>query len=216
VYAFTIDVAGQDEGAVAELEQLQNPKRDSTVLTVFELDIPSGDPLQLKPTYRAVMRLAWLGVKHSAIYGQLVSLAETWQPVKVIVDATGVGAGLANFLVDRLGSKVVPFEFSQVSKSDLGWAFISVIETGRYKEYAPLDAEMARQLEYCQYEINEGPGKLMKWSVPDGTRDVATGDLLHDDYVLSAALIALLDQEPWGTGDSLIVSQKDILEELSF
>jgi hypothetical protein len=216
VYAFTIDVAGQDEGAVQDLEQLQNPKRDSTVLTVFELEVPHGDPLQIKPTYKVITRLAWVGIKHSSLYGKIVSQAETWQPVKVIVDATGVGAGLANFLVDRLGTKVVPFEFSPVSKSDLGWAFISVIETGRFKDYTPADPEMQRQLDYCQYEIKEGPGKLMTWSVPDGTRDVATGDLVHDDYVLSAALIALLDQEPWGTGDSQVIGQKDILEELQF
>ena len=52
----------------------------------------------------------------------------------------------------------------------------------------------------------------MRWAVPDGTRDVATGDLVHDDYVLSAALISLLDQETWGVGDSQVVQQKDILE----
>jgi hypothetical protein len=216
IYAFTIDVAGQDEGAVTDLEQLANPKRDSTVLTIFDLEIPQVDHVVQKPLYRVAMRFAWQGVKHSLLYGQLVSLAETWQPVKLIVDATGVGAGLANFLVDRLGSKVLPFEFSQVSKSDLGWAFISVIETGRFKDYTPADPEFARQLEYCQYEILEGPGKIMRWSVPDGTRDVATGDLVHDDYLMSAALISLLDQEPWGTGESQIVEQKDVLEGLKF
>jgi hypothetical protein len=216
VYAFTIDVAGQDEGAVQDLEQLANPKRDSTVLTIFQLDLPATDHLQLKPTYKVVQRVAWRGVKHSTLYSTIVGLAETWQPVKVIIDATGVGAGLAGFLVDRLGSKVIPFEFSQVSKSDLGWAFLSVVETGRYKEYAPADAEMQRQLEYCQYVIMDGPGKIMKWSVPDGTRDVASGDLVHDDYILSAALIAQLDGETWGSSDSAVVVQKDILKELSF
>jgi hypothetical protein len=29
------------------------------------------------------------------------------------------------------------------------------------------DAGFTRQLEYCQYEIMEGPGKIMRWSVPD-------------------------------------------------
>jgi hypothetical protein len=216
VYAFTIDVAGQDEGAVQDLAQLQNPRRDSTVLTIFEIEVPGADQLITKPIYRVVSRIAWQGVKHSSIYGTIVSLAEVWQPVRVIIDATGVGAGMAAFLMDRLGSKVIPFEFSQVSKSDLGWAFISVIETGRYKEYSPMDKTMAEQLEYCQYQILEGPGKTMRWGVPDGTRSVATGDLVHDDYVLSAALIAQLDEETWGTGESQVVVQKDILEELTF
>ncbi len=215
-YAFTIDVAGQDEGAIADLEQLANPRRDSTVLTIFEVEPPASGQLQVKPTYKVVCRLAWRGVKHSSLYSVITGLAETWQPLRVIIDATGVGAGLAGFLVDRLGSRVIPFEFSQVSKSDLGWAFISVIETGRFKDYTPADEEFSRQLEYCQYEILEGPGKLMRWAVPDGTRDIATGELVHDDFILSAALIAQLDQETWGTGESTVVNQKDILSELSF
>jgi hypothetical protein len=216
IYVFTIDLAGQDEGAALQLELLQNPERDSTVLTIFELEIPGVDHVINKPTYKVVMRFAWQGVKHSQLYSVIIGLADLWQPVKVIIDATGVGAGVANFLLDRLGSKVVAFEFSSVSKSDLGWSFLSVIETGRFKDYAPADEEFSRQLEYCQYEIMDGPGKIMRWAVPDGTRDVATGDLVHDDYILSAALIALLDQETWGTGDSQVISAKDILEELKF
>jgi len=198
------------------LEQLANPKRDSTVLTIFELEIPSTDHLVTKPIYKVLLRLSWQGVKHSALYGTFLGLVDLWQPVKLIIDATGVGAGLAAFLADKLGSKVLPFEFSQVSKSDLGWSFLSIIETGRYKDYYPLDPEMSLQLEYCQYVIMDGPGKIMRWSVPDGTRDVATGDLVHDDCVLSAALISLLDQETWGTGESQVIKSKDILEELKF
>jgi hypothetical protein len=201
VYVFTIDVAGQDEGAVQDLEQLQNPKRDSTVLTIFEVDTKSAnDPLIRKPTYRVMNRHVWQGVKHSRLYGTILGLAELWSPVKVIIDATGVGAGLASFLMDRLGSRLVPFEFSQVSKSDLGWDFITTIESGRFLEFHPMDEEMIRQLEHCQYNILDGPGKIMRWGVPDGTRDALTGELVHDDYVVSAALVAVLDHETWGVG----------------
>ncbi len=216
IYAFTIDVAGQDENALLDLDHLSNAKRDSTVLTIFELDIPAIDHVVQKPIYKVMLRLSWVGVKHSTLYTTIVNLDALWQPVKVIIDATGVGAGVASFLTDRLGSKVVPFEFSQVSKSDLGWSFLSVIETGRFKDFCPQETEFTRQLEYCQYEILEGPGKTMRWSVPDGTRDVATGELVHDDQLMSAALISLLDQETWGTGESSIIGQTDILEELSF
>lgn len=222
-YAFTIDVAGQDEGAVAELEKLANPSRDSTVLTIFELDTSGvNDPLIRRPTYRVMNRRIWQGVKHSQLYGTILRLAEQWSPVKVIIDATGVGAGLASFLMDRLGSRLVPFEFSQMSKSDLGWDFITAIESGRYKEYrasdgmSPMDEEMNRQLEHCQYSILDGPGKVMRWGVPDGRRDVSTGELVHDDYIVSAALISVLDHESWGVGESLIVLQKDILEGMRF
>ena len=40
-----------------------------------------------------------------------------------MIDATGLGAGLASFLGNALGGGiVVPFVFTQKSKSDLGWA----------------------------------------------------------------------------------------------
>jgi hypothetical protein len=216
-YAFTIDVAGADEAVTDDMEQLSNPSRDSTALTIFEVDTSSlNDPLIRKPTYRVVNRVVWQGVKHSRLYGTILGLAEQWSPVKVIIDATGVGAGLAGFLMDRLGSHLVAFEFSQVSKSDLGWDFITVIESGRYKEPSPIDEEMSRQLEHCQFTILDGPGKTMRWGVPDGQRDAITGELVHDDYVVSAALISVLDHESWGLGESLIVPQKDIIDDLSF
>ncbi len=223
-YAFSIDVAGADEAAMSigigagrGLPPLSNPSRDSTVLTVFEIDTSSlNDPLIRKPTYRVVKRCVWQGVKHSQLYGTIIGLTEQWSPVKVIIDATGVGAGLAGFLADRLGSHLVPFEFSQASKSDLGWDFISIIENGRYKEFSPMDIEMIRQLEYCQYNILDGPGKIMRWGVPDGQRDVTTGEQVHDDYVVSAAMISLLDHEGWGLGVSQVVHPKDIFEEMKF
>jgi hypothetical protein len=210
-------VAGQDEGASAEIEALSNPRRDSTVLTIFEVDVSTvADSLLGKPTYRVVNRLAWQGTRHTSLYGTILSLVGVWQPVKVIIDATGVGAGLADFLSKPLGSRLVAFKFSQKSKSDLGWVFISIIETGRYKEFHPMDGEMSRQLEHCQYTIVDGPGKMMRWGVPDGTREVTSGDLVHDDYVLSAALISLLDHDSWGNAVSQIVSPKDILEGMKF
>jgi len=213
IYCFTIDVAGQDETVFTDSTMLSNPKRDSTVLTIFELEIPRSDQVISKPIYRVVNRLSWIGAKHSTLYSVIIGLNSSWAPVKLIIDATGVGAGLASFLMDKLGTKVIPFEFSQVSKSDLGWDFIAIIETDRFKEYSPFDPEMMRQLEYCTYEIMEGPGKVMRWSVPDGTRDISNGDLLHDDYIVSAALISLLDQETWGIGESHVIVAKDILED---
>ncbi len=94
------------------------------------------------PTYRVVDRLAWTGVKHTALHEQLVDLARNvWGLSALVVDATGVGAGLASFLADRLGRgprKVIvePFVFTAKSKSDLGWAFVALIDGGRIKEYA--------------------------------------------------------------------------------
>lgn len=63
-------------------------------------------------------------------------------------------------------------------------------------------------------EINPGPNRTMKWSVPDGTRDPATGEIIHDDLVISAALCALLDEMVWGHTVSAIVAAEDPLDNL--
>jgi hypothetical protein len=42
-----------------------------------------------------------------------------------------------------------------------------------------------------------GPSRLIHWGVPDGTRDQATGELVHDDDLITAALCHELDQLEW-------------------
>jgi hypothetical protein len=223
IYAFLVDVAGEDEGQTGEGIGLENPSRDSTALTIVRLDLSKlNDPAIGKPVYRVVWRKLWTGDKHTAIYAELLALAEVWQTRYVVVDATGVGAGLASFLAKPLAGRVIPFEFTQKSKSDLGWAFLSILETGRYKEHAPVSArlnlqeEFWRQCEFTQLEVLPGPGKVMRWSVPDGTRDPSSGELLHDDLVVSAALCAVIDEQSWGSAESAIIHQPDILGKLSW
>ena len=55
----------------------------------------------------------------------------------------------------------------------------------------------------------------MKWGVPDGTRCPETGEVLHDDWVLSAALAAALDGQSWGIhAPALVVRRPDPLAEI--
>lgn len=111
----------------------------------------------------------------------------------MVVDATGVGAPVVGILAGVLGKRVLPFVFSSVSKSELGWNFCGVIDSGRFKDYAPDGADDTRwwwqQLAAVEYEVRPGPGQLMKWAVPDPA--------LHDDLVMSAALVAVLDGQDW-------------------
>jgi len=60
-------------------------------------------------------------------------------------------------------------------------------------------------------EIIPGPERRMRWGVPAGTRDPASGELVHDDLVLSAALVAALEGQPWGLGDSTLNPAPDPL-----
>ena len=51
---------------------------------------------------------------------------------------------------------------------------------------------------------------MMKWGVPDGTRDPETGELVHDDLLISVALCAALDAQEWGLGLSEIGESVDL------
>ena len=53
-----------------------------------------------------------------------------------------------------------------------------------------------QQYAACQSEILPGPGKVLRWGVPEGCRSV-TGEILHDDYVMADSLVAVLDRLPW-------------------
>ena len=101
---------------------------------------------------------------------------------------------------------MIPFTFSSKTKSDLGWAFLALIDSGRLQDHTPaaegpdalneLQALFFNQLAHCQYEIQTGPDKRIRWGVPDGTRNLASGELVHDDLVVSAALLGALDPAP--------------------
>ena len=254
LYAMTLDVAGEDEALIAdpesgEVESLANPKRDSTALTVFEVDLASvDDPLINKPTYKVVQRREWIGVKHSTLYGAIKAMAELFAVRYLVVDCTGVGAGLTSFLSASLGDKVVPFEFNVRTKSDLLWDFLGIIDSGRYKDCAiahpePVDREAFppgkgyeevdqqgeeattpctelaevfwNQIQFCEFEILPGPQKRVRWGVPDGRRDPATGDLVHDDLLISAALCAVLDKKKWAVSrPTYIIQASDPLDDL--
>jgi hypothetical protein len=131
----------------------------------------------------------------------LVDLARNvWRASVVVVDATGVGAGLASFLAATLAERrggraipVVPFVFSAASKSALGWDLLGLIDAGRLKDYRDDGDSLSRlfraQMAATIYETPPGPGRPLRWGVPTSRG--------HDDLVMSAALAATLDGFDW-------------------
>jgi hypothetical protein len=228
IYALTLDLAGEDEAASPDfdpiaLHDLHNPDRDSTALTVIRVDLSTlSDDLHQAPTYHVVNRYLWTGIRHTTLYARLKALADLWSARYLVVDATGVGAGLASFLDKALPGLVIPFVFTPCSKSDLGWSFLALIETGRYKEYSPspsashdeLQSLFWEQVKNCQSNVLPGPAKTIRWGVPRATRHPATGEILHDDLLISASLTALLDDCPWGVALSAIIPSIDPLHDL--
>jgi hypothetical protein len=226
-YAMLLDVAGADE-AVQDLAggDLANPGRDATALTIVAVAPGQEDGLSPDlPTYRVVHRRHWVGVSHTALFSQIRALAETWQVTRLVVDATGVGAGLTAFLDKALPGKVEPFIFSSKTKSELGWNFLAVIDSGRFRDYACPDGETGeqarlaklfyREADFCQYTVQPGPDKRLKWGVPDGTRDPASGELVHDDLLISASLCVVLDEATWQTHlPAVIIPGRDPIKEI--
>jgi len=208
-YAVLVDVGGEDK---------DGSEHDSTAVTVVEIDLSTlADEVLKAPTYQVLERYLWTGESQSEIYGKVRGIVDHWMPRYCVVDSTGVGAGLASFLEKAFPGVIVPFYFSQKSKSQLGWGFLAVIETGRFKDTA--SADMLKELfyeqcEHCSLAVGEGPNKPMKWGVLDGTRN-NHGDLVHDDLLISAALCAALDEQSWGLARGAVAGETDIFRGMS-
>ncbi len=222
MYVMALDVAGEDEEGGLQTSLGSTPARDATALTIARVDLAAYNPL---PSYQIVHRRLWVGVRHSALFTEILQMAGDWSVRYMVCDATGVGAGLTSFLARALGQKVIPFVFSSKSKSDLGWSFLSLIDSGRLQDHAPtedsllalgrIQAQFFTQLSHCQYEIQPGPDKRIQWGVPEDTRNLQTGNLVHDDLLISAAMLSVLDSQPWSLpGPAAIVQAPDPLDSM--
>jgi len=195
--------------------EVQERGRDSTALKIVEID-RSTLALPGKPSYLVVHRQEWCGEKHVQVFGALRALVLTWKPMRIVIDATGVGKGLWSMLDNYLGSdKVVPVKFTAKLKSELGFGFIGMIESRRYREYDPFPEGLRLQMDRCRSEIVPGPTRLMRWGVPDGTRDPATGQPVHDDDLITGALCVMLDGLEWYFhSPSVWINPKNPLKEM--
>ena len=183
IYVAGIDLAGEAEDGEEAYRTGTAPRRDATVVTIGELDFSFCNEVIKQPVIRVTEHYRWTGRKHSELYPQLVDiLKNVWRCRKIAVDATGVGEPVSSFLRQALGRKVLPFTFSQKSKSELGFNLIAAVNAGRLKvykgdgsaEYGEFWGEMERAK--GQYR----PNRTMNFYV-----DRAQG---HDDFLMSLAL----------------------------
>ncbi len=202
LYIATIDIGGQDEQTAAP-GQLDNPRRDYTIITIFTV---SNDRL---PTYYAVSTFVDHGSRHFTASDGRLTLAESvlaylnfWNVSAVVIDASGLGQGLSDWLTHQRPN-VHKFFFTGPSKAQLGSSFISLVEQGRvryWKSTAEFDDAwwFHAQAAACSYYIRPD-GRFerdLHWSVPDShTTSTPAGNVpTHDDRLISFALVAEIER----------------------
>jgi len=132
----------------------------------------------------------WTGKKHAELYSQLIDILKNiWHCSKIVIDATGIGQPVASFLRQALGSKVSPFTFTTQSKSEMGFALLAAINSGRLKMYAgdgsPEYQEFWSEMERARSQYR--PNQTMNFYV-----DPTQG---HDDFLMSLALLVKADNQ---------------------
>jgi len=185
-----IDVAGEDEVAEDAALRSLKPRKDSTAVTICTVSWepvtgasgPAGR-VPTEPRLRIVQHYWWTGRKHRELFPQLVDLLRNvWHCRAVAVDATGVGAGVASFLVGALPGVVRPFVFTAASKSALGYGLLTAVNGGRLKMYAadgsPESTEFWQQLQLARSALHENQRLSFYVDPREG----------HDDLLVSAAL----------------------------
>lgn len=197
-YYMTIDVGGE----ASDSEDVEVSGRDSTAVTVF-----TRKWVEFGSIWQVVARHRFTGEKPEAV---VLRVVERWKPIQIVVDATGIGAGVASML-DAHHSNVIPFVFNQPSKSRLGWDFIGLCRQGRFLDHREDGSANQRlfwhEVEAAQLEVLPGPGRLCRWSVPESAG--------HDDLLISAALVAELDKAAVAPYQESVVSDVgDLLDQL--
>jgi hypothetical protein len=188
-YVAGLDVAGEDEEDPAGEAVRVNRRRDSTVLTVAYAAQSRVGERVLEPRFEVVRQYAWRGDRHRELYPRILAMvSERWRCRQVVVDATGVGGGLAAFLGAALGPGIVtPFRYTAASKSQLAYDFLAAVNAGRFKLHAEsadpaaneLRRELLRQCEAAEYVMRAH--QVMSFFVPEQRG--------HDDLLNAAALV---------------------------
>ncbi len=149
---------------------------DNCVITIGKIINPSDEPS--KHIVRVLeKRVKPLGTNYASIIGELRALGRNLKPRVIVLDATGVGEGPSDILIQETGMNVEPIKFSIQSKVDIFSNLKVLFEQRRIQ--IPDDTEMLNQLYIFTYEYTlSGNQKL---HAPEGE---------HDDECDALALMA--------------------------
>jgi hypothetical protein len=234
-YVALIDVGGQDEAPtnLVNNQTLENPGRDYTICTIVR--VKRVERIKIGPMYEAVDVFVDQGSRHfqegpgaASLFDRLLAYLAHWNVGAVVCDETGVGQGLTDALKEAMkgSGQVFGFDFAKgYGKARLGSDFLAIVETGRFKYFRDGYEDEGSdcwwfftQAEHCGYELAEGLPieRGLRWEVKASAK-VLLGDgssvPIHDDRLLSAALVAELDRLVrigdlfLVTGDSAVVKR---------
>lgn len=183
IYIAGIDLAGEAEEEEGACLRTSKPRQDSTVVTIGELE-PCKELLLPAPAIKIVEHYRWTGQKHTGLYAQLVDVLKTvWHCKRIAVDATGVGQPVASFLKGTIGSAVIPFTFSQPSKSELGFGLLAAVDSGRLKMYS---SDSSVEYQEFWFEMENAKSHYRASQTMNFYVDSSRG---HDDFLMSLALL---------------------------
>jgi hypothetical protein len=168
-YVAGIDLAGEENAC---------GNADSTVVTIAEVHTPSPSLSVLK----VVEQYHWTGTPHSQLYLHLVEILTKWRCHRIVVDATGMGQPIASFLTKEFGSRLIPFVFTEKSKSELGFQLLSFINTNRLKLYRQ---DGSTQYQETLLELERARAQYRAGRTMNFYLDPSEG---HDDFLISLAL----------------------------
>ena len=180
-YVAAVDIGGEAQES-ADGAAVREP--DSTTVCIAAVETPA-DRGRGHPYLYVVEQVSWTGVPHAQLIPALMGLFRTWRPAGIVVDATGMGQPVAGLLKHEFGNRIRPFVFTERSKSDLGYEFLSLVNGGRMRLYVQDGSTEHRatmqQLECARavYRANRTLGFYVDHS--DG----------HDDFLMSLALLAI-------------------------
>src|SRR5205085_2853579 len=150
--------AGRAGGFPDSLTKLQEPSRqaaepistphsacrtphsnDWTVLTIARVVAAPADAVVAEPRIEVVEHAAWQGAAHAELMGGLARLLrDVWRVRRVVIDATGVGEGLASALASLRGGaapEIVRLRLTEEKKSALGYGLLAATNGGRLRLY---------------------------------------------------------------------------------
>lgn len=189
-YVAGLDVGGEarpDPAALSSLladhAQTKRGQHDSSVFTIGRVRFNEFS----LPCLEIVHQQCWTGRPHLEQYAAALALVERWNVRTLVIDATGLGEGLASLLASRLGSeRARAFHFTRQSKSHLAFQLLGLINSGRFTLPTRVSAPPTIY-DVCWQQLCRARYRLPAPDILDMYVDPAEG---HDDYLMSLALLA--------------------------